>query len=179
MGIKLTRMLPCGSCCSCISPTQGLALTASCSLLTCLAVILPSLYGLVREDAWLQLREWVNSWLVRNHWDVEVTQSVWRGLDWLDSHHNYFLGGLVAASATHLLSAILLMLGWRLERRSFLLPWLVTDLTIIILMVAIFIAWTFLSFFIDLYIAIGMTIVQLPMQKVTHLGLLLAECIRP
>jgi hypothetical protein len=124
-------------------------------VLSCLAVLLPSLYGLVRADSWSQLREWVNSWLVRNHWDVEVTQQVWRGLDWLDLHHNYFLGGLVAASATHLLSAILLLVSWRFERRGLLLPWLVTDLSIIIIMVAIFIGWTFLSFFIDLYIAIG------------------------
>ena len=156
MGNKpLQRLLPCGSCCSCISPSQGLVLTGSCSLVSSMAVMLPSLYCLVREDAWTQLREWVNAWLVGNHWDVEVTQSVWRGLDWLDLHHNYFLGGLVAASATHLLSAILVVVSWRLERRGLLLPWLVTDLTIISLMVAIFIAWTFLSFFIDLYIAIG------------------------
>ena len=148
-----------GRRCSCAarSSRRSLLLIGSCSLLTCMAVMLPSIYALVREDAWAQLREWVNSWLVRNHWDVEVTQSVWRGLDWVDRHHNYFLGGLVAASAIHLLSAALLLLGWRLERRNFLLPWLVTDLTIISLMVALFIAWTFLSFFIDLYIAIGMT----------------------
>jgi hypothetical protein len=174
MGNRVVSRLPCGSCCSCISPSQGLVLTASCSLLTCIAVMLPSLYCLVREDVLVHLREWINSWLVRNHWDVEVTQSVWKGLDWLDLHHNYFLGGLVAASATHLLSAVLLLLGWKLERKNLLLPWLVTDLTIIILMVAVFIGWTFLSFFIDLYIAIGMTIEKTVENNIFALLLLLS-----
>ncbi len=120
-----------------------------------MSVILPSIYCLVREDAWVHLREWINSWLVRNHWDVEVTQSVWRGLDWVDLHHNYFLGGLVAASATHLLSSLLLLLGIMLQKQQLLLPWLVTDIVVLTMMVVLFLSWTFLSFFVDLLIAIG------------------------
>jgi hypothetical protein len=134
---------------------RSLFLTGSCSVLSCLAVLLPSLYGLVRADSWSQLREWVNSWLVRNHWDVEVTQQVWRGLDWLDLHHNYFLGGLVAASATHLVSALLLLLGCMVQKRGLLIPWLITDLLVLSSMVLIFLSWSFLSFFVDLLIAIG------------------------
>ena len=144
------------SCCSCGSRSRrSLLLIGSCSLASCTVVLLSSLYCLVREDAWTQLREWVNAWLVRNHWDVEVTQSVWRGLDWLDFHHSYFLSGLVAASATHLLSSLLLLLGIMLLKRGLLLPWLVTDLLVLTTMVVVFLSWTFLSFFVDLLIAIG------------------------
>jgi hypothetical protein len=149
------------SCCSCAAKgRRSLLITGSCSLLSCMTVILPSVYSLVREDAWAELREWVNSWLVRNHWDVAVTQSVWRGLDWLDGHHTYFLCGVVAASATHLVSTLLLLLGTMLRKRALLLPWLLTDLVVLALMVTIFLSWTFLSFFVDLLIAIGKPLSQ-------------------
>ena len=96
----------------------------------------------------------MNGWLVRNHWDVSVTQWVWQWLDWLDTHHQFMLACLVLVSSLHLLSTLTLILGTMLSRRALLLPWIITDLIIIIIMVGIFISWTFLSFFVDLLIAI-------------------------
>ena len=142
--------------CSCFlcAGRRGLYVTGVLSLAGCLCLLLPSVYCMVQEEGWTRLREWVNSWLVRNHWDVEVTQSVWKGLDWMDHHHRFILAGLIAASSIHLLSTLLLILGTMLSKRSLLIPWIISDLAIIILMVFLFISWTFLSFFVDLLIAI-------------------------
>ena len=40
------------------------------------------------------------------------------------------------------------------ENRSLLIPWLITDLVIVIIMAVIFISWTFLSFYVDILIVI-------------------------
>ncbi len=49
----------------------------------------------------------------------------------------------------------MLLLGTMLRKRALLLPWLLTDLVVLALMVTLFLSWTFLSFFVDLLIAIG------------------------
>ena len=64
------------------------------------------------------------------------------------------LAGLVSAAALHLLSTLLLLLGSMLYKRCLLVPWLITDLIIILSMGLVFTSWTFLSFFVDLLIAI-------------------------
>lgn len=71
----------------CCSGRSGLFMTGLISLVGCMCVLLPCVYCMVREEGWNMLRDWINSWLVRNHWDVEVTQSVWRGLDWIDEYY--------------------------------------------------------------------------------------------
>ena len=119
-----------------------------------MSLLLPAVYCLVVEEGWEWMREWINSWLVRNHWDVAVTQSVWQWLDWMDVHHQFMLSSLILASSIHLLSTLILILGTMILKRSLLLPWIITDLIIIIIMVFLFISWTFLSFFVDLLIAI-------------------------
>ena len=142
-----------GFCASCAG-RRGLYVTGALSLAGCLCLLLPSVYCMVQEEGWTRVREWINSWLEGNQWDVEVTQSVWKGLDWMDHHHRFILAGLIAASSIHLLSTLLLILGTMLSKRSLLIPWIISDLAIIILMVFLFISWTFLSFFVDLLIAI-------------------------
>jgi len=146
-------------CCFCFSSRVGLFLTAGISLAGCTGVLLPSVYCMVKEDGWKRLREWVNSWLVRNHWDVEVTQSVWKGLDWMDEHHQLFLVALITAASFHLTTTLLLILGTMLKRRGLLIPWIITDSIIIVIMVIIFVGWTFFSFFVDLLIAIVFPVV--------------------
>ena len=64
------------------------------------------------------------------------------------------LAGFISAASLHLLSSLLLLLGTMLNKRSLLIPWLLTDLLIIISMGLVFTSWTFLSFFVDLLIAI-------------------------
>jgi len=146
-------MVVTGFCAGCAG-RRGLLVSGVLSLVGCLSLLLPALYALVLDTGWLWFREWLNGWLVRNHWDVSVTQWVWQWLDWLDTHHQFMLACLVLVSSLHLLSTLTLILGTMLARRALLLPWIITDLIIIIIMVGIFISWTFLSFFVDLLIAI-------------------------
>ena len=114
---------------------------------------------MVKEEGWKLLREWVNSWLVRNHWDVEVTQSVWKGLDWMDHNHQLVLVGLITFSSFHLLSSLLLIIGTILSKHNLLIPWIIIDIVIIIIMIPVFTTFTFISFFVDLLIGIVFPVV--------------------
>jgi hypothetical protein len=48
----------------------------------------------------------------------------------------------------------MLVLGGILNQRSLFIPWMVSEMCIIILMVVTFTCWTFMSFFVDLLVAI-------------------------
>ena len=78
---------------------------------------------------------------------------------WLDRHHEPLLGGVIIAWVLHLLFSLLLLLGAMLHRRPLLLPWLSSAMIIIVIMVVTFTAWTFLSFFVDLLVAIVFPVV--------------------
>ena len=142
-----------GLCLGCIGRRVGIFLTAALSLLTSIAVLLPAVYCLVRPGSWAPARAWLEAWLGRNHWDAEVVWAVLAGLDWLDKHSELVLIPLVAAASTHLLAALLLVLGAMLRRRGLLVPWLITDSIVILAFVLVFVGWSFLSFFVDLLIA--------------------------
>ena len=77
-------------------------------------------------------------------------------LHWLseESRYKLVLSGLVSGVIVHLVSSLLLILGTMIENRPLFIPWLITDMVIIIIMATIFVGWTFLSFFVDLLVAI-------------------------
>ena len=45
------------------------------SVLLGMVVLLPSLYMLVRQEAWKMVREACHEWLEQNHWDLKVEPS--------------------------------------------------------------------------------------------------------
>ena len=68
-------------------------------------------------------------------------------LDFLEENYHSVMGGVILAIILHLLFSLLLILGSMLYKRKLFLPWLVTNIILIIFMVFIFTLWTFLSFF--------------------------------
>ena len=78
---------------------------------------------------------------------------------WLDRHHEPLLGCVIIAWVLHLLFSLLLLLGAMLHRRPLLLPWLCSDMVILVIMVATFTFTCFLSFFVDLLVAIVFPVV--------------------
>ena len=87
---------------------------------------------------------------------LKATHAVEEGLEWISKNSRYevILTCLIISVITHLISSLLLILGAMTENRSLLIPWLITDLVIVIIMAVIFISWTFLSFFVDILIVI-------------------------
>lgn len=149
-------------CCCCCSRRSGVLVTGVVSVLMSLVTALPMLYVLVKQDAWVSIYNSMLGWL-KNHFikDTQATSAVISLLDWLaeDSRYQLVLAGLVSAITLHLFSALLLILGAMLQHRALLLPWLITDILILIVMASIFIGWTFLSFFVDLLVAIMFPII--------------------
>lgn len=136
-------------------PGRGLVLWAAVlSLVLSLAVILPSVLLLVNASTWHYVNKAIQRWLVENHWDRQVTQAVAKCFHWVDLHHERLLGGLILAWVVHLLLSLLLLLGAMLHRRWMLLPWLCSHMTLLVVMVVTFVSWTFLSFFVDLLVAV-------------------------
>lgn len=124
------------------------------SVIMSMVVLLPSLYMLVRKEAWKVVRDACHTWLEQNHWDIKVTQVVWRGVKWVDMNHRLILASVIGSTVVHLFFCLMLVLGGILYNRNLFLPWLVSNMTIIIIMVVTFICWTFMSFFVDLLMAI-------------------------
>jgi len=124
------------------------------SVLVSMVVLLPSLYMLVRQEAWQRVREVCHDWLEQNHWDIQVTRVVWKGFDWVDMNHRMILAGVIGSTVIHLFFCLMLVLGGILYNRSLFIPWMVSNMMIIILMVITFTCWTFMSFFVDILVAI-------------------------
>ena len=82
---------------------------------------------------------------------LDVTQSY---LDVLDNYHHSVLYGVITAVVLHLSLSLLLLLGALLHKHLLLIPWMVTDLVLIILLFLVFSTWSFLSFFVGLIPAI-------------------------
>ena len=88
-----------------------------------------------------------------------TTHTVWTWCVWVDLHHELLLATIIISWVLHLLFSILLLLGAMLYNRALFLPWLVSDMIILILMVITFTCWTFMSFFVDLLVAIVFPVV--------------------
>ena len=83
-----------------------------------------------------------------------MTVAALKCLDWLDRNHKEVLAIILISTVIHFIISCLLVLGTLTHRRTFITPWLVSHMINIITMVIIFTCWTFMSFFIDLLMAI-------------------------
>ena len=72
----------------------------------------------------------------------------------LHLHHRPVLFGVIGGVSLHLLLSLLLLLGAMLYKHLLLLPWIISDMILIIVLFIIFAAWSFLSFFVGLLAAI-------------------------
>ena len=72
----------------------------------------------------------------------------------LDRNHKEVLAIILISTVIHFIMSFLLILGTMTHRRTFILPWLVSHMINIITMIILFTCWTFMSFFIDLLMAI-------------------------
>ena len=84
----------------------------------------------------------------------QVTKAVWKVASWLDGNHRVILSSIIGASMVHNLFSLILLLGALLHKRGLLIPWMVSKMFIIMLMIISFTCWTFMSFFVDLLVAI-------------------------
>ena len=80
-----------------------------------------------------------------------MTQSY---LDVVDHYHHSVLYGVITAVVLHLSLSLLLLLGSILHKHLLLIPWMVTDLVLILLLFLVFSTWSFLSFFVGLIPAV-------------------------
>ena len=85
---------------------------------------------------------------------LQVTKAVWKVCSWVDGNHRVILSTVICFSMVHNLFSLILLLGALIQKRSFFIPWLVSEMFIIMLMIISFTCWTFMSFFIDLLLAI-------------------------
>lgn len=145
--------------CHCCSPRCLLLLVGVLSVLVSLVVLLPSFYMLVKQDVWQVVREACQGWLEKNHWDIKVTRVVWKCFAWVDVNHRIILSAVIGCTVVHLLFSFMLLLGMVLYKRCLFIPWMVTDMIIVLLMVISFTCWTFMSFFVDLLVAIVFPVV--------------------
>jgi len=141
-------------------PSRALILTTGLlSVLLSLGVLLPSVLLLVNSSYWHSLHSALEGWLERHPWDRKVTRVVWGSVAWLDRHHESLLGSILLSWLIHLTFSFLLIAGAVRHRRDLFLPWLCSDMVILVLMVATFTFTCFLSFFVDLLVAIVFPVV--------------------
>ena len=84
----------------------------------------------------------------------QVTDIVLSYTELLHLHHRPVLFGVIGGVSLHLLLSLLLLLGAMLYKHLLLLPWIISDMILIIVLFIIFAAWSFLSFFVGLLAAI-------------------------
>jgi len=113
----------------------------------------------VTDNTWNMVMRHTDLWLQENHWDIKVDHAVWKFLGWLDRNHKEMLGILIVITVLHLIFSFMLIVGTLLYRKNLFLPWMISHMISIILMVIIFTCWTFFSFFIDLLLAIVFPVV--------------------
>ena len=102
-----------------------------------------------------------------------MTKELWRTWKWLCSTPDccenpgcscttpltILLASLVAATVVQLVCSLLLILGAMIEVRALLLPWLISDLHLTVIFTLIFLFLTFLSFIVDLLVALFFPVV--------------------
>ena len=84
----------------------------------------------------------------------QVTHVVRTSLDWMDRNHTVGLAIMMVVSLLHLFFSLMLLLGTKWSKMTLLIPWMVSHMVSIIIMIITFTCWTFMSFFIDLLVAI-------------------------
>jgi len=131
--------------CLCLSSRCLVLTTGCCSVLLSLAALLPCVFLLVSSSAWYLTRQAARQWVSQG--GVELTHALGTALDWLEENYHSVMGGVILTIILHLLFSLLLILGSMLYKRALFLPWLVSNVFLIIFMVFIFAFWTFLSFF--------------------------------
>lgn len=138
----------------CVGRT-GVRLSGALSLGGTVCVLLASLYCLIEDSVWLQFRNKVTAWIQESHrWDSTISTSIQSFLDWLHRSHNLLLLIVLFSAVIHLVTTCMLITATFVKHRRLLVPWLVTDLLVVLLLATVFITITFISFFIDLMIAI-------------------------
>jgi len=140
--------------CLCFSSRCLVLWTGCLWVLLSLLALLPCVFVLVSSPAWDLGRQAVKGWLQENHGDKKVNDVAGICFDWIDRNYKAVLAGLIITIIVHLLFSLLLILGTMLYKRLLFIPWMVTDMILIIFMVFVFICWTFLSFFVGLLVAV-------------------------
>ena len=79
---------------------------------------------------------------------------VWKGFNLVDDNHRMLLAVVIGSTVIHLFFCLMLILGGILRNRVLFIPWLMSDMIIILIMIVSFTCWTFMSFFVDLLVAI-------------------------
>merc|ERR1711874_293734 len=102
--------------------------------------MLVSIYLLVNTAAYSLVTGSLSDWLRQHNRDKEVTDIVLSYTELLHLHHRPVLFGVIGGVSLHLLLS--------------LLPWIISDMILIIFLFIIFAAWSFLSFFVGLLAAI-------------------------
>ena len=83
-----------------------------------------------------------------------MTHAVTVSLDWVDRNHTFVLSILLVMFLVHLFFSLMLMIATKCYKTTLLIPWMVSHMISIIIMITTFTFWTFMSFFIDLLVAI-------------------------
>jgi len=140
--------------CLCLSCRTLVILTGCFSVISSLIAILTTIYLVINTEAYYWISDQIRTWLQMHQGDKEVLDMTQSYLDVLDNYHHSVLYGVITAVVLHLLLSLLLLLGALLHKHLLLIPWMVTDLVLIILLFLVFSTWSFLSFFVGLIPAI-------------------------
>lgn len=133
----------------------GVRLSGSLSLAGSTIMLMSTLYCLVEDSLWVDLRNRLTVWIQEsNRWDDSISMGIQNFLDWLHHQHNLILLIILFSSVMHIISSCMLITATFVKHRRLLVPWLVSDMVVISILTALFITITFISFFIDLLIAI-------------------------
>jgi len=133
----------------------GVRLSGALSLCGSVCVLMGSLYCLIEDSLWLEVRNRLTAWIQESHrWDSTISTSIQSFLDWLHLNHNLLLLIMLFSSVIHMVTACMLTTATFVKHRRLLVPWLITDMIVVLFLTSIFITITFISFFIDLMIAI-------------------------
>jgi len=143
-----------GDGCLCFTSRSLSLLSGGLSVLSCLSVLLASIYLVINTNLYNLIFSDLTHWLRHQSRDKEVTGIVVSYLSLLQSNQTPALMAVIAGVVLHLLLSLLLLLGAMLHKPLLLVPWMVSDMIIITILFIIFSAWSFLSFFIGVLAAI-------------------------
>lgn len=140
--------------CLCFSCRSLVILTGCFSVLSSLITILMTIYLVINTEAYYWISDQIRNWLQMHQGDKEVLEVTQSYFDVVDHYHHSVLYGVITAVVLHLSLSLLLLLGSILHKHLLLIPWMVTDLVLILLLFLVFSTWSFLSFFVGLIPAV-------------------------